>query len=82
MNIVRRAWAHPYCERALRLSSLVVVIGIPVHLWFVGGMNEHPGVFLLFVLGLPLLALTVAVPAGWLRRDNLRKSWGWLFGRS
>lgn len=78
---IKSLWNHPYCERFFRLAALALVIFIPSFLWFGLGWDRHPGLFVAFVVGLPVLMLTVAIPAGWLSRANLRKSWGWLFGR-
>lgn len=81
MNALQRIWNHRYCERSLRLSSLALVVGIPIYLWFASGLSASPAVFVLIVVGLPVLALMVAVPAGWLSRENVKRSWGWLVGR-
>ena len=80
MDAIRKMWNHRYCERFLRLCSLALVVGMPAYLWFALGWNASPALFLLFVIGLPVLALMVAIPAGWLNRANLRRSWGWLIG--
>ena len=61
-------------------SGVLVTVIMPSFLWFRMGMSETPGLFALYVLGIPVLVLTVAMPAGWLSRDNLRRTWGWLFG--
>ena len=78
---MKRLWDHPYCERAMRVSpGILVFVILPSFLWFRMGLSETPGLFARYVLGIPVLVLGVAIPAGWLSRDNLRRSWGWLFG--
>lgn len=63
----------------LRLAMIPFLSLLAIEMWYSIG-HDNPMLFAVIVGGIPILVLTVAIPAGWLSKESLRKSWGWLFG--
>ena len=71
-------------ECLIRLGALLVFVLTPFHLWYSGGVSDADpiakGLFFVAFTGGPLAIVAVAFHAGWLSRENLTRSWGWLWG--
>ena len=59
-----------------RLAPALLILLILAEWWFVSGLDRHPWLFTLMAIGIPALAVTAACGAGWLTKENLRKTWG------
>ena len=65
------------CGRVMtRIAPALLLLLILGEWWFVSGLDRHPWLFALMALGIPALALTAALGAGWLSKENLRRTWG------